>query len=120
MDKKTRQMRKALGYDTDDGVTTQVQEVPDPKIPGSVFGYSALVSFIVGIICIGVELSTDQDVRLFMLYFSLSFLLAPALLIYPLIRMLLGDGKTGLAAFLSGLFGLYVQSSIKKKLDKWS
>lgn len=115
MDNKTRQMRQALGYDTDEA---QVQEAPGRKIPGSLFGYSSLFLFVAGIIGMVVELSTDQNARLFMLFFSLSFFFAPALLIYPVIRMLLGDGKTGLAAFLSTLFGLYVQSSVKKKLDK--
>jgi hypothetical protein len=67
----------------------------------------------------GVELSND-NYKLLALYFSLSFLVAPAVLIYPVFRYILGDGKAELSAILSALFGYYVQSSVKKKMDKWS
>ncbi len=119
MDRKTRQMRKALGYDVEEDETSLEELTHENKIPAWVFGYSALTSFIVGIIGMGVELSNDEY-KYLLLYFSLSFFLAPALLIYPVLRYALGEGKTGIAAFLSALFGYYVQSSIKKKMDKWS
>lgn len=101
-----------------DSALTKGQEVSGRKIPGSVFCYSAMVIFFVGIIGMWVELTTSQSQFLFGLYFSLSFLLSPALLAYPIIRWFLGDGHTGLAALLSGLFGWYIQSAIKKKLNK--
>ena len=119
MDRKTRQMRKALGYDVKEDEMSLEEFTPGTKIPAWVFGYSALASFIVGIIGMGVELSYNEY-KYLLLYFSLSFFLAPALLIYPVIRYTLGEGKTGIAAILSALFGYYVQSSIKKKMDKWS
>ena len=119
MDRKTRQMRKALGYDVEEDETSLQELTPINKIPAWVFGYSALASFIIGIIGMGVELSNDEY-KYLLLYFSLSFFLAPALLIYPVFRYVLGEGRTGIAAILSALFGYYFQSSIKKKMDKWS
>lgn len=119
MDRKTRQMRKALGYDIEEDETSSAELTPETNIPAWVFGYSALASFIIGIIGMGVELSNDED-KYLLLYFSLSSLLAPALLVYPVFRYVLGEGKTGISAILSALFGYYVHSSIKKKMDKWS
>ena len=117
MDKKNRQMRKALGYDVDEDDKSSEEITPDTKMPAWVFGYSALASFIMGIIGMGVELSNDEY-KYLLLYFSLSFFLAPALLIYPVFRYVLGEGKTEISAILSAIFGYYVQSSIKKKMDK--
>ncbi len=119
MDKKTSQMRKALGYDSDEEVTNSQGQDMEQKIPSWVFGYSALASFIIGLIGMGVELSSEEQ-KYLLLYFSISIFLAPSLLIYPFIRILLGEGKPFLAAITSALFGGYVQSSIKKKMDKWS
>jgi hypothetical protein len=119
MDRKTRQMRKTLGYDVEEDETSLAESTHENRMPAWVFVYSALASFIIGVIGMGVELSNDEF-KYLLLYFLLSFFLAPALLIYPVLRYALGEGKTGIAAFLSALFGYYVQSSIKKKMDKWS
>ena len=110
---------KGLDYDVKEDEIPLEELTPENRIPAWVFGYSALASFIIGIIGMGVELSNDE-LKYLLFYFSLSFLLAPALLIYPVFRYALGEGKEGIAAFLSALFGFYVQSSIKKKMDKWS
>ncbi len=117
MDRKTKQKRKALGYDAEEDESSTEEPANQNKIPAWVFGYSALASFIIGIIGIGIELSNDH-LNNILLFFSLSFFLAPALLIYPVFRYVLGEGKTGIAAFLSALFGYYIQSEIKKKMDK--
>ncbi|NOX26884.1 MAG: hypothetical protein GXP21_01580 [Gammaproteobacteria bacterium] len=118
MDRKTIQTRKALGYEIDENELSSDQLAADGKIPGWVFGYSGLASFVVGAIGMGIELSND-DLKYLPLYFSLSFLLAPALLIYPVFRYIVGKGKTELSAILSVLFGLYIHSNVKKKMDKW-
>ena len=117
MDRKTKQKRKALGYDIEEGESPSEELANQNKIPAWVFGYSALASFIIGIIGMGIELSKD-DINGVLLFFSLSFFLAPALLTYPVFRHVLGEGKTGTATFLSALFGYYIQSEIKKKMDK--
>ena len=111
--------KKDLGYDVDEEEAYLEELTPENKIPAWVFGYSALTSFIIGIIGMGVELSNDEY-KVLLLYFSLSFFLAPALLIYPVFRYVLGEGRAGITAILSALFGYYFQSSIKKKMDKWS
>ena len=117
MDRNTRQMRKALGYDVDEDEPSLEELTHDNKMPAWVFGYSALASFIIGIFGMGVELFNDEY-KYLLLYFALSFFLAPVLLIYPVFRLVLGEGKAGIAAIASALFGYYVQSSIKKKMDK--
>lgn len=120
MDKKTRQMRNALGYnDVEENDLSSEEFTSDSKVPAWVFGYSALALFIIGIVGMGVELSND-DFKILFLYFSLSFFLAPAILVYPVFRFFLGEGKTEISTILSALFGNYVQSSIKKRIDKWS
>jgi len=112
-------MRKALGYDVDEDGLSSEELTPDNKMPAWVFGYSALALFVIGIIGMGVELSNDEY-KYLLLYFALSFFLAPAVLIYPVFRFILGEGKTEISAILSALFGYYIQSTIKKKMDKWS
>ena len=119
MDEKTKQRRQALGYDLEEGDASLETEPTSKTIPGWVFGYSGLVSFIIGIIGMISEIQTEE-MKILMLYFSLSFFLAPALLIYPVFRVLTGEGKKELAAILSALFGIYVQSSVKDKIKKWS
>lgn len=119
MDKKTIQTRKKLGYEISEEDSPAEKLALCTKIPSWVFGYSALASFVAGILGMAIELS-DEEMKYLFLYFSLSFLLAPALLVYPIFRYVLGEGKTGLSAILSALFGYYFQSNIKKKMDKWS
>ena len=119
MDKRTKQMRKELGYEVDEDDISSEKIASGTKLQAWVFGYSALTSFVIGIIGMGVELANDEY-KYLLLYFSLSFFLAPALLIYPVFRFVLGEGKTEISAILSAIFGYYVQSSIKKKMDKWS
>jgi hypothetical protein len=69
-----------------------------------------------------VELSTND--RDFLPYLALALFLTPALLVYPLIRLLVGEGKpvltAVLAALFGGLFSQYVQSRVKSKTDKRS
>ena len=60
MDKNTKQIRKALGYDVDEKDNSMEEQTSDTIIPAWVFGYSALSLFIVGIIGMGVELSNDE------------------------------------------------------------
>lgn len=112
-------MRNALGYDVDKDNLSSEEFTTENLVPAWISGYSALTLFIIGIVGMGVELSNDDFKALF-LYFSLSFFLAPAVLIYPVFRFIFGEGKTGIAAILSAIFGYYVQSSVKKKMDKWS
>ena len=115
MDEKTRKRRQALGYDLEEGDASLETEHTSKSIPGWVFGYSGLASFIIGIIGMLSEIHSEE-VKILMLYFSLSFFLAPALLIYPIFRVLTGEGKKELAVILSALFGFYVQSSVKDKI----
>ena len=119
MDKKTRQMRKDLGYEIDVEDTFSDEHSVATNIPSWVFGYSALLLFVIGVIGMWVELSS-KDSEYLTLYFSFSFFLAPAILIYPVFRFVLGEGKAGLSAILSAVFGYYIQSKVKKKMDDWS
>ena len=113
MDKKTRQMRKELGYDD------SLEEIhSDIKVAAWIFVCSSLISFAVGFIGMGIEIYNGNYSNYFLLYFSLSFFLAPALLVYPVFRFVLGEGKTEISAILSAIFGYYVQAGIKKKLNK--
>jgi hypothetical protein len=116
MDRKARQRRRELGYDADDDSLEEMSS--NIKIPVWVFAYSSLASFILGLIGMGLEISSGNYSNYFLLYFSLSFFLAPSLFVYPVFRFILGEGKTEISAILATVFGYYVQSGIKKKIDK--
>ena len=111
-------MQKKLEYDTDSHRTDEKTLPTKKALPGRYFAYTATTIFFGGIIGMATELHSE-DVKYLILYFSMSFFLAPALLIFPIIRMFVGEEKKGLAAFLSTLFGYYVQSNIKKRMDKY-
>jgi len=72
MDRKTKQKRKALGYDVEEDEPSTEESINQNKIPAWVSGYSALASFIIGIIGISIELSNDHLDNI-LLFFSLSF-----------------------------------------------
>jgi len=115
MSEYRKQLRKDLGYDVDDKVTDGASHHKNNAIPGRYFAYSAIAVFIGGAIGMATELD-GKNINYLLLYFSMSFFLAPALLVFPVIRMFTGEEKTGLAAFLSALFGYYIQSSIKNRM----
>ena len=118
MIKSNKQIRKELGYDTDEECSSNDDHQPNIVIPGSYFAFSAITIFVLGIIGMATELD-GKDMNYLLLYFAMSFFIAPAILVYPVIRLLLGEEKTGFSAFISTLFGYYIQSSIKKRMDKW-
>lgn len=82
------------------------------RIPGPVFMSGGLVLFIYGFF----ELMKANDESL-MLWFSVTFALAPAIFIYPVMRFFFAP-KTGLAVGASALFGLVVQEVIKSQINK--
>ena len=101
--------------DSDD--TGNNSQVIKPAIPTRYFVYISIVLFIVGIIGMAVEASTE-NIKYLLIYFSLSFFIAPAFMVYPIIRSFLGDEDSILAAILSMAFGHYFQSNIKKWINK--
>ena len=117
IESKPHPVKNDLDYDIEENEISLEELMSETQTPASVFVFSALASFIIGIIGMGIALS-DDDFDYIVLFFSLSFFLAPALIIYPVFRNVLGEEKTGIAVLLSALFGYYVQSSIKKKMDK--
>jgi len=93
--------------------TTKPEPVENRILPPWVFVVSALASFILGIA--GMFHEADSDTyTLFGMYFAATFFLAPALLIYPVVRFFVGEGKPVISALISALFGAWVQSSVKK------
>ena len=97
--------------------TAQEEPVESAVLPPSVFVVSALVSFILGIA--GMFSAADSDnLTLLAIYFAVTFFLAPALLIYPLVRFFVGEGKPVISAIISALFGAWVQSSVKNMAQK--
>lgn len=113
-----KQMRRDLGYE--DGVMM-------PKKQGGALGEGyvrfAVRVFFVGILCAFVGMvfvinaQHDWARTVASVGFFAAFAVAPALLVYPLIRGLLGEERKGLAAVLSALIGLKFESVIKGKLD---
>lgn len=115
MNEYRKQLRKDLGYDVDEQSTDAEVRPTNTAIPGRYFAYSAIAVFIGGVVGMATELDSEE-IKYLLIYFSMSFFVAPALLIFPVIRLFIGEEKTGLAAFLSALFGYYVQSSVKKRM----
>lgn len=127
MDRKTRETRRALGYDDaptgiDSGFAESRLPVgvsdPTPKqLSGQAYVALGGLAFVLGLV--GMFLALDDRGPLagyLMTFFSLSFLVAPALVIYPLFRLITGNRKM-LSAILSGLFGLWVQTKVKSLMD---
>lgn len=85
--------------------------------PPSVFVVSALALFILGIAGMFSAASSD-NLTLLAKYFAAAFFLAPAVLIYPLVRYFVGEGKPVISALISALFGAWVQSGVKKVVQK--
>ena len=97
--------------------TAQEEPVENRILPPSVFVVSALVIFILGMVGIFSEVNSDTH-TLLVIYFAVTFFLAPALLIYPLVRFFVGEGKPVISAIISALFGAWVQSSVKNLAQK--
>ena len=95
----------------------QEEPVKNWSLPPSVFVVSALVLFILGMAGMISEVDSDTH-NLLVIYFAVTFFLAPALLIYPLVRFFVGEGKPIVSAIISALFGAWVQSSVKKMAQK--
>ena len=97
--------------------TAQDNPVTNRIFSPSVFVISALVFFILGMAGIISEVDSDTH-SLLAIYFAVTFFLAPSLLIYPVVRFFVGEGKPVVSAIISALFGAWVQSSVKKVAEK--
>lgn len=121
MDKETRRMRQRLGYD--DGLEKEEEgefkERQEFLVPAWVFFALASVSFFVGIA--GIYFTTGNEKWL--IFFG-SFIVAwpVALIIYPIVRAIMGPGRTVASMIISAILGKWVESQfmgmVKKEKNK--
>lgn len=118
MDRKTVLNRKKLGLD----VPEEYDHFEEPKhlIPTSAFVIGGIVCFLLGIYCLFLyNIPGGED--LILLWFAVSFFVAPTLIAYPILRALFGRNGVFVNGLLSAIIGLLVNETTKsiiKKIDK--
>jgi hypothetical protein len=98
--------------------TNAAKGIAESKIyvPGWVFFYGGIILFIFGFFEMMEVDGVNRD-RDLMMWFGVTFALAPAITIYPVMRFLFAP-RTGLAIGLSALFGAIVQEIVKSYIKK--